>query len=259
MYDLPSFVIVGVLFVTMILAIETGHRVGLRTKGALPETLRTQITAIQGAILGILALLLGFTFSLALQRYDSRSEAVVAEANAIGTAFLRADLLPEALRGKAKDTLRRYVDLRVEAGGISLERTDERAAIGVEVTRLHGILWDDAVRAAAMQPNPVSTGLFIQSLNEAIDAYGSRNASLDRHVPELVLLLLYGTFLMTGLIVGYASGTAGIRASFTTYIMVALIVLLVFIILDLDRPRRGIIRIDQQAMVELQRSMSGSP
>jgi hypothetical protein len=112
-------------------------------------------------------------------------------------------------------------------------------------------LWALAVRAAAETPNPVTTGLFTQSLNEMIDSFGVRQAALDRHVPEIVLFLLFGTLVLTSALVGYASGMAGQRASFATYVLVLLIVLLVFIIIDLDRPRRGLIEVRQDSMYEV--------
>jgi uncharacterized membrane protein (Fun14 family) len=93
--------------------------------------------------------------------------------------------------------------------------------------------------------------LFIQALNELIDSYGRRDAALGRHVPELVLFLLYGTFLMTGGVVGFAAGVAGHRASIVTYILVILIVVLTFIIVDLDRPRRGLIQVSQSSLIDL--------
>jgi hypothetical protein len=105
-------------------------------------------------------------------------------------------------------------------------------------------------------PNPVTTGLYIQALNDMIDSCGSREAALNRHVPELVLLLLYGTFLMTGCVIGFTAGLSGHRTTYVTYAMVGLIVVLVFIIIDLDRPRRGLIRIDHSSLEELQKSVS---
>jgi hypothetical protein len=192
MYDLPSIVIVGVLFVTLLLAIELGYRFGLHHKGTSTDGLKSQINAIQGALLGVLALLLGFTFSLALQRYDRRAEAVVEEANAIGTAYLRAEMLPESVRGEVRAGLRQYVDLRVSASGVSLDNQSTRDAIRVDAKRSLDSLWKHSMTAAAENPNPVAVGLFIQALNEMIDSYGRRDAALNRHVPELVLFLLYG-------------------------------------------------------------------
>jgi hypothetical protein len=255
MYQLSSVLIAGILFASMTLAIEGGYRVGLRTRGSADDSSKAHINTIQAALLGVLALLLGFTFSLSLQRFDSRSEAVVDEANAIGTAYLRAQLLPESLRGDVRKTLRAYLNLRVESSAVALDHPSAREALLAKSNRLQNVLWDYARQAAAEDPNPVTSGLFIQALNDMIDAFGRRDAALDRHVPEVVLLLLYGTFLMTGTIVGYASGMAGHRASFVTYVMVALIVLLVFIIIDLDRPRRGLIEVSHKSVFDLKAAM----
>jgi hypothetical protein len=255
MYDISSALIAAVLFVSMILAIEAGYRVGRRTKlpaGVGRDDFKTHINMIAASLLGILALLLGFTFSLSLQRFDSRSVAVVDEANAIGTAYLRAQLLPASVRGDMQKSLREYLDLRVQASAVSLADHPERQALYEKTGRAQSALWRYARQAAGEDPNPVRSGLFIQSLNELIDNFGRRDAALNRHVPEVVLLLLYATFLMAKAIVGYAAGIAGHRTSFVTYIMVALIVVLVYIILDLDRPRRGQIQVSQRSLVELQ-------
>jgi hypothetical protein len=203
-------------------------------------------------LLGVLALLLGFTFSLSLQRHDSRSQAVITEANAIGTAMLRAGLLPEPLLGQTRDKLREYLDLRVVAGGISLDNVEERNAALRKTLDMQQQLWELGSRAVQENPSPVPSGLFIQSLNELIDAYGSRDAALNRHVPEVVLFLLFGAFALTACLVGYASGIARHRASFPTYVLVLLITFLVFLIIDLDRPRRGLIEVSQQSLIDLQ-------
>ncbi len=251
MYDQNSVLITCVLFVCMVAAAEVGYRIALRFSGSSSESSRAHVGAIQASLLGVLALMLGFTFSLSLQRFDSRSEAVVDEANAIGTAYLRADLLPEAQSAAVRQQIADYLDLRVQAGSITLADGAEREAVLARSQQQLERLWDLAVQAASQDAGPVTTGLFIQALNELIDSFGRRDAALNRHVPEVVLFVLFGTFLMTGTIVGYASGHAGHRVSLVAYIMIALIVLLVFIIIDLDRPRRGLIEVDQRAMVQL--------
>jgi len=148
--------------------------------------------------------------------------------------------------------VREYLDLRVQASAISLAEQADREVLLAKANRTQTALWDDARQAAEQDPNLVTSGLFVQALNELIDSFGRREAALNRHVPEIVLWLLYTTFLMVGAIVGYASGIAGHRASFVTYIMAALIVVLVFVILDLDRPRRGLIKVSQQSLLDLQ-------
>jgi len=256
MYDINTLVIAGGLFVSMAFAIETGFRIGIRNKQSADEASKAQVATIQASLLGVLALLLGFTFSLALQRFDRRSEAVVDEANAIGTAYLRAQLLPASVRNNVQKLLRDYLDQRIQASAITLANQADREALLAQSSRTQTVLWGYARQAADEDPSPVKSGLFIQSLNDLIDNLGKRDAALDRHVPEVVLLLLYGTFVMAGVIVGYASGLAGHRASFVTYIMVSLIVVLVFIILDLDRPRRGLIEVSQKSLIDLQAAIN---
>ena len=252
MYDIHSGLIAVALFISMALAIEVGFRFGLRAQPSANEASKAHINAIQSSILGILALLLGFTFSLSLQRFDSRSEAMVDEANAIGTAYLRAQLLPPAVRGKVQTLLREYVDLRVQASRISVVHQEARGALMAKISQLHKQLWLNAKQAAELDASAVKTGMFIQSLNDLIDSFGKHDAVLNRHVPEVVLLLLYGTFLMAGAIVGFSSGVAGHRPSLVSYILVLLIVVLVFLIIDLDRPRRGLIEVSNKSLLELQ-------
>ena len=258
MYDHNSLLIVGILLLGLLAFVEVGYTLG-RRMDSVPESMRAQINTIQGSMLGVLALLLGFTFSLALQRYDIRSAAVVEEANAIGTSLLRASLLPEPAGAEAHDLLRDYLQLRVQAASLSLDLDEERAAVLRQSNQTFEALWQHAARTAQQNPNPVTTGLFVQSLNDLIDAYGTRDAALERHVPEVVLFLLFITFLMAACIVGYASGLARHRASFATYILVALIAFLVFIIIDLDRPRRGLIEVSQQPLVSLLESLEQRP
>lgn len=202
----------------------------------------------------LLALLLAFTFSAALQRYDDRSQAVVAEANAIGTTYLRAQLLPKGMHDEVQGLLRQYLDARIQEGRINTTDTAERESPLRQANLMATQLWGHAVRAAEKDGRPVTSGLFIQSLNELIDAYGTRDASLNRHVPEIVLFLMFATIVMTTATLGYASGSAGHRVTLAAFVLVMLIALVVFLIVDLDRPRRGIIQVSQESLLNLQQS-----
>lgn len=255
LYGVNSSLIAGLLFVSMVLATEIGYRIGLGRHRTANDAAKEHINGIQSSILGILALLLGFTFSLALQRFDSRSEAVVDEANAIGTAYLRTQLLPAALRAEARRLVRDYTDVRVQAGTLTQVQRAELDRLATQAAGLQNALWAHAVKGLEVDPNAYTPTLFAEAVNALIDSYGKRDAALNRHVPEVVLLLLCVTFLMTGAIVGYASGVAGHRPSLVSHIMIALIVVLVFIILDLDRPRRGLIEVSQKSLVDLQTSV----
>lgn len=257
MYDKSSVLLAAILLLSMVLAIESGYRIG-RRYGAANESSKTQINTIQASVLGILALLLGFTFSMSLQRFDSRSAAVIEEANAIGTTYLRAQLLPVSVRNEVQQLLRGYLDKRIEGGTITLAHEAEREALREKANQDLDALWRYARLAAEEDRSPVRSALFIQALNELIDSFGRREGALTRHVPELVLLLLYGAFITTGCILGHAAGVAGDRMSFPTYLMVTLVVLLVFIIIDLDRPRRGFIQVDHKSLIELKVSIDAS-
>jgi len=191
---------------------------------------------------------------LALQRFDSRSDAVVDEANAIGTAYLRAQLLPVPVRAEVSKQLRDYLDARVKSDAVSPVDEEWRGLLA-QAARIHGALWENARRAAELDPNPVTSGLFIQSLNQLIDSFGKREAALNRRVPDVVLWLMFATFVLSGLIVGYAAGAGGRRPSWVTFGMVALMAVLVYVILDLDRPRRGLIRVSETNLLDLQASI----
>lgn len=259
MYQQSSFLIIGILFISLLVAIEIGYRVGRRIAGEVEEASRTHVNTVQASLLGLLALLLGFSFSMSLQRYDSRSVAVAEEANVLGTTYLRAELLPATLRAPARDLLGKFLEQRIQAGKLSLAQAELRAAKLKEIEQTFAQLWSVARQAAEEDGRPVTSGFFIQSLNDLIDSYGRRNASLDRHVPEAVLALLFGTFLLAAAIVGYAAGLAEHRASFVTYLMVGLIALLVFIVIDLDRPRRGFIEVNQSSLLQLRSAFAETP
>jgi hypothetical protein len=255
LYNIDATLITGVLFVLMLVVIEAGYRFGIRHKDSTTDVIRDQLTAIQASILGLMALLLAFTFSLSVQRYDTRSDAAVDEANAIGTAYLRTQLLPPALRSDVQALLRDYVDLRVQAGEVSMTNKGEWEALQAKAAVSQTVLWDYARRSAELNPNPVVSGLFIQALNEMIDSYGRNVAQVSRHVPQPVLILLFGTLLVAGVVVGLTAGASGQRPSLASFAMITLILGLTFVILDLDRPQRGRITVSNQSLLDLQASV----
>lgn len=250
MYDQSSLFIAGSLFVGMIVATKIGATLGRRYKDSPNDFARVQTDSVQASLLGILALLLGFTFSLAIGRYDARSQALVDEANAIGTAYLRAELLHAEVRPDTLDLLQRYLDIRIASSQIDLVDED-RPQLLAEANTLITDLWQQAIMAAEVTERPAITALYIKALNDMIDAYAKRDAELNRHVPEIVLMLLYFTFISVSLLLGYATGMRGNKVTFAAYIQIFLIVLLVFLIIDLDRPRRGIIEVSQQSLIDL--------
>lgn len=251
LYSHNSVLVVATLFALILLANEAGYRFARRYVTRSDDGIKTQTNAIQGGMLGLLALLLGFSFTMALQRFDGRSAAVIEEANAIGTAYLRVGLLSEPYAAELHSLLSSYVDLRIEGGKVDAVDASVRNAIIEKTLKLQGQLWKVAIAAADADPRPVTSGYFIQSLNDAFDAYGRRQAALEKHVPEFVLFLLFAIFIISGCISGYAAGLAGRRPWLATVSMAGLIMLVIFIVVDLDRPRRGLIQVNQSSMAEL--------
>ncbi|MDX5420237.1 MAG: hypothetical protein LPK09_13575 [Hymenobacteraceae bacterium] len=251
MYDQNSILIVTILFSLILLANELGYRLGHYYQSKIDVDVKNQTNTIQAGTLGLLALILGFTFNMALQRYNNRSEAVINEANAIGTALLRTNLLPAPLDTLAEEQLQRYIDLRLAVSASGFAMVTELKKLDDETKKQQHEIWVTAVKAARIDPRTVTTGYFIDALNNMIDAFGKRNALLQLHVPEVILFLLFIVFIMSGALMGYASGLGKRRTTVPAMMMTFLICLVVFIIIDLDRPKRGIIKVNQSSMQQL--------
>jgi len=254
MYSQSSALIVSGLFVCMLLAMELGFRTGRRRQASATEAI-TQANSVLVSMLGLLALLLAFTFSAALQRYDDRSQTVVAEANAIGTTYLRARLLPAGMQEEVQALLRQYLEVRVQEGRVDSTRPELHESLMRQAKLLEAQLWSQAVRAVELDARPTTSGLFVQSLNELIDTSGTRAAALNRHVPEVVLFLMFATIVLTTATLGYASGIAGHRVTLAAFVLMMLIALVVYLIIDLDRPRRGAIQVSHESMLNLQQTI----
>jgi hypothetical protein len=177
MYGLGSALIVSGLFLCLLPSMEIGFRSGRRRQAIAAESI-TRANAVLASILGLLALLLAFAFSAALQRYDDQSQAVVAEANAIGTAYLRVLLLPKGMHDEVQGLLREYLDVRIQEGRVNTADTKKREVLLQKANLMVAQPWGHAARAAEQHGRPVTSGLFIQSLNELIDAYGNQECDL---------------------------------------------------------------------------------
>lgn len=253
LFDLDSTVVALALALLMALAVEVGYRIGARHRATVGETARSQVGAIQAATLGLLALLLGFTFSLALERHDARSQALVDEANALGTAWLRLDLLAAPAGESLRSQLSAYIRQRIETTALPQNEHARHAEFAQRESAMQSTLWRES--AALSQPGSGTAAaygaLFVTAINDALDAHGLHRAALERHVPNVVMLLLLLSFVVSGGIVGYASGVHGHRSLVSTYLMLGLIVVLVYLIVDLDRPRRGLIMVDPSPIAAL--------
>ena len=236
---------------------ELGFRFGLRLYVSQDEARKAQISGIQGAILGLLALLLGFTFAMAVNRYDVRRTLVVKEANAIGTTFLRASLLPEAHVAPVEDLLRRYVGLLLKYQPLSKDPV--KLAEGLRLTAdVHAALWAHALAASREAPTPI-VATFINALNETIDTESERIASGRHTVPGSVWLLLLIVAFLGCFTSSYSAGAQGARFPFSSILLPLLITVVVTLVADIANPWRGFIAVSQQSLVDLQQAMGPIP
>lgn len=237
-----------------LLSIEAGFRLGrYRSTFAEPEK-ETAAGTIVGATLGLLAFLLAFTFGIASSRYDERRQVLLTEVTAIETAYLRTNLLPEPYRGESRDLLREYVDLRRE------ELHPENIAQALRRSEaLQGRLWSRAEAAGMAAPGSIVAGLYIQSLNEVIDLQTKRMVlGMRSRVPGVIWIVLYAITILSMTATGYHTGLSSARRPLAIPVLALVFAAVMFLIADLDRPREGMIRVDQQAMVELRNSMKAS-
>lgn len=254
MYHLNSIIIAIILFTLILLAYDISFRIGRRKQRVINQEVKTQTNSIQSGIYGLLALLLAFSFNMALQRFDNRNQAVIMESNAIGTALLRTKLLPKPYDSIAYNQLQQYVNLRLELNIIDLTNREERVFINQKTDSIQNKIWENTIKITEIDSRPVTTGNFIIALNEVFDAQNRRNAIFQQHIPESILFLLFIVFITGGALMGYSSGLGLRRALIPTIIFTLLIVLVIFIILDLDRPTRGLIKVKMDNLFELRQS-----
>jgi hypothetical protein len=245
LYDvsLPTVFLVGLAVIFV--ASEIGWQLGVRASGQSARNVST----LESAMLGLLALMIGFTFAMALSRFDARRNTVLSEANSIETTALRARLLPEPHRTQALKALREYATVRLELINSNAPFSELKAIVD-RSTALQETLWRQAMAIAEEDNSPVPTGLFIQSLNDMIDNQGRRLAALHATVPNIVVLMLFGIATIAGAFAGYASGLDERRKRLPVYLIGLLVSTVIFLILDLDRPTTGFVQVSQQPMID---------
>lgn len=255
LYDTPAALIAVAFLILMLVAVEVGHALGRRVDSAAWETSSGAYSTLTGAVLGLLGLLLAFSFGMADTRYNARKAIVLKEANAIGTAYLRTSFLRPPVEAQAKNVIRDYVDAVVTYNGSGADRASETQALQ-RALALQDRLWALSTPAEAyLEPQGVRLSLFSASINELIDVSSERKAARDNRVPDAVLLLLFVVGILSATMGGFAFGATRHRNLIVTLSFTVLVTMVVFTILDLDRPRRGLIQVDQAPMLELQASL----
>jgi hypothetical protein len=255
-FSLSSWELALMIFVVVGAATAGGVLVG-RALRKHHETLREPFSVLQGALLGLVALILAFGLSLAVGRYEDRRAAVVAEANAIGTTYLRAQLLAEPARTRSLVLLRRYTDLSLR---ISKEVPNSRAMrrTVAEQDVVQRRLWRLAGQAIAAAPLGSAERLYVDSLNATIDQQTVRISALNNRVPGSVLFLeVIGASVALALLGLYLSVLG--RGLWPMAFATTLVAMLLLVTFDLDRPTRGLITIPDTPYLSLRASMALPP
>jgi hypothetical protein len=248
---IPIALVFGLSVLIALLSVELGYRLGQRTQRATPGA-EPPIGSSVGATLGLLAFTLAFTFGMAAQRYDTRGQLVVDEADAVRTAYLHAALFDEPDASALRRLLREYVDVRLEPVGHPelLPRAKTRSE------ELHQLLWSQVTAAASRLPNSHAADLNLDAVTSVIRLHFDRAAAIRNRIPApiwffMVLVTILGMSSM-GYYTGLSRSARTAAILFLTFAFSGVITL----IATLDRPQQGFIRVSQQPLEELKRSMS---
>jgi hypothetical protein len=237
----------GILAAAFVIGLAWGQYVRRHFKSS-PDSSSTTIVS---AALGLLAFLLSITFGVAASLFEARRNILLDETNAIGTAWLRTSLLPEPYRTATQNLLRQYVDVRISA--VRSGRISE----GVRRSEMiHGQLWSQAAAVGNGNPDSITVGLFISSLNDVIDLHTKRiTFGLRTRIPAVAWLALYLVAFFAMALVGQLAGTAGTYRFLATAVLILACSVVLVLIADLDRPGTGFIKVSQQPLLDLQRTM----
>lgn len=246
------YAILIVTFIILLCAFEGGVFLGKKHRFETDQDDRAPIGSIVGATLGLLAFLLAFTFGIAASKFEERRMLVIDEANAIGTTYLRAAYLPDPYRAEVKRILSEYVSTRLDALNPQKLVQDIKKS-----EALQDQLWDQVVAVAEKAPDSVIVGLFIKSVNEVIDLHTKRlNIGVYFRLPTVIWIVLYFVTILAIGSVGYQIGLFNARYMGITFLLILTFSSVMVLIVDLDRPQEGFMRVSQQALIDLRDKFS---
>lgn len=251
-YNFVAFLLILGLFLGMLAMLTLGQRLGRRSLAQQPDAARARLTGIEAAIFGLMGLMIAFTFSGAAQRYELRRQLVVDEANAIGTAYLRLDLLPTSRQPALREKYRRYTEARLAVYRV-LPDIGASSAQAAVATTLQQEIWAGTVAALAQAPAH-ATIVVIPALNEMINVPTARAIAALTHTPKLVFAVLLILGLVCSLLAGYVlAGTETRKVRLYLVAFAVVVTLTIYVIFDLDYPRFGLIRLDfaDQGLIDL--------
>jgi hypothetical protein len=243
-----------ILFVVSSIALWLAARIGVfirEKRGALAEDVREDFVVIQAATLTLLGLIIGFSFSMAISRYDQRKNYEEEEANAIGTEYVRADFLPADEAAKLRVLLRNYLDQRI----LFYRTRDARQLQQIDATtaRLQNELWVTTQTPAAAKPTPV-LALVVSGMNDVLNSQGYMLAAWRNRIPITAWSLMFLIAVFSNMLVGF--GARRPKTETLLFFVLPLVVSISFLLIaDIDSPRAGIIRVVPQNLISLSQSL----
>ena len=251
-YQVDHRLIAVVMLALLAAAGEMGFRSGFR-KRDLQDSYRSLVTSISAAMMGLLALLLGFTLSMGVSRWDERRDVIVTESNAIGTLWLRAGLLENPLRDGLRDALHDYTDIRIALGGAGGDREALRTARRKSES-LHTSIWSVVEQARLpSQSNAVLSSL-ISGANELIDIHELRISSIENYLPAVLFVLLITIASVAIWFFAWSFGASSQGRRTANLMLGILIGAVLLVIMDVNRPQRGQITVGIESLQRVSES-----
>lgn len=246
----------GCLYLMMLVSMEIGYRIGHKRKSSDAQTSIEVIGTVDAAVFGLLGLILAFTFSGASDRLNVRRAQIVQEANAIGTAYLRIDVLDKSEQPAIRELFRSYLEQRIEA----FDKFSDRPASNAALTRadqLQRDIWSRSVASCRADPKPDACLLMLPALNDMIDITTTRTMATQTHAPWVILMLLILLALAGAMLSGYAMSRQPTRSILHILLFSLVVSASVYVVLDLEYPRAGVISLESmdQAIYQLRETM----
>jgi hypothetical protein len=254
LYELDPAVLYPVTIILIAGAAELGKQLGKRFPAA--EASSPDLGTLTGAALGLVGLLLAFTFSIALSRYEARRNWVLEEANAISSTANFALMLPQPVQKPILALLRDYTEVRIGLGiPFDQAKLDRDIARSLD---LQTRLWQQAIAVTAAAPQSLPTYRFVASVNEMNNIHERRVTALRYHVPAMVMFVLVGVAMVAMGFTGYLAGVSGVKRRVADLIMSSTVAALILLIVDLDRPSRGVIHVPTTPLIDALQGIQSS-
>ena len=255
---IPPLLFAILLFGGMLALLEIGRRLGVRHQAEESESERSNLGTVEAAVFALFGLVLAFTFSGAADRFNQKRALIAEEGNAIGTAYLRLQLLSEKVQPELQELFRHYLDSRVE----TYRKLPNMQAAEIEMAKTKKIqreIWTKAIAATTLQGSHPDAGkLLLPALNSMIDITTTRNMALRTHPPNIIFALLFALGLICSLLAGYRMATSRRRSWLHMLSFILITVIVIYVIVDVEYPRAGLIRLESfdQVMIDARADMN---